>query len=1288
MPAPLRLTLTDYLDPTRWRWVLSDAKGGFLADHPVQLDPSTRECQGFVELTGYLNFYHEAYPPERQLEDLGDWIGVQVFGGLRAKLWQQRATPARPVQVIVPQSAQDLLFRPFELARFDNGQTFRKAGIRFVYQREGVETPAGDKLPAEPKLRILAVFSLPVSQNPLNLRRERYGLQRFVRELNQTQGRAVELLVLQYGATRETLEDTLQDGDGWDIVHLSGHGDKGELLLEDDRGGTDSIGAEELGDWLAHSAERLKLLILDTCYSGAGSHAAARVQLGLDRVQLRETGAEGEPLAQTARTVLPSLAQNLAERLDCAALAMRYPVGDDFACELMLSLYDKLLDRNRPLPAALHLALDEALASKVPKPPLSSATPILLGGRAAELRLTPPQQSEETLALPKTGLGIAFPEEPPRFVGRLQPMLRASQALASRSPERGVLFYGMPGAGKTACALELAYRHAEGRFKGHVWYKAPEAGSDIATALYNLLLEIQTQLNAPDLGLTTTLDDPQRFRLYTLPRLRALLQENSLLLVLDNLENLLTASGGWRDSLWGEVLAALLSHNGPSRVVLTSRRVPADLEQTPKLQREAIHALSFAESVLLARELPNLNALFDDNDGLELLQQTLWAVQGHPKLLELADGLAADRKQLAERVKAAELELAGQGEVLDAFFAVGLPKEGESRRTDQDFMRELQAWTAGVSALLPPSVGLLFQVLCNLEAVDRKRVVLDSVWKDILTQYSLISEEGRVRENQTPDLTTTAVGRNKPAPAGVSGESTGPMPETVVTRPYSGLLQSELDLPSALAALAQVGLLGIEAPPELDISAQNTTYTIHPGVAEATRAATNPELKTATDSELGDYFIALYRHGLKTEMEGGGETVVDAARRATPYLLRRERWGQAATLLEHMLLRDQSPETLAYALPLLRRMAEATADTPEGLQYAGLLARTLSNAGRFQEAEPLLRDVIKRSVERGEYRTASVNACELLTLLTQRGRLDEALALAGEMAGYTQKAGLGPWTQLSGEVQRLQILNALGRYGEVLDAVETWRPKLAELPEQCELEEAAHPWNVREGLLDTGREAAMRGERYEQSLALNAGIVKYTKQREASALQLARTRYNDHGPLLRLGRYKEARQLLLDCRTVYETERYIAGLGKVWGALADLADKTGDQADAVRFEEVALAYTYQAGRPEDCAISHNNLANYLQRSGNDTSTVLAHRLVDAIICYQIKSGSFTISLRNLALTELPATPPSFDSVADTVEQVDGVRFRAMFGRLPSTAADGDAAIATVWQRALELQQQR
>jgi hypothetical protein len=1093
------------------------------------------------------------------------------------------------------------------------------------------------------------VFSVPVRQNPLNLRRERYGLQRLVRELNQTQQVAVELRVLQYGATRALLEDTLQEGAGWDLVHLSGHGDKGELLLEDDRGGTDRIGADELGDLLAYSAERLKLLILDTCYSGAGSHAAARAQLGLDATPLRETGAEGE------------------------ALAMRFPVGDAFATELTLCLYDKLLDRQKPLPAALQLALNEALRSRCPKPPLSPATPILLGGRAASLQLIPPPAPTKTTVLPKPGL-TAFPEEPPRFVGRLQPMLRASQALAPRSPERGVLFYGMPGAGKTACALELAYRHAERRFDGHVWYQAPEAGSDIATALFNLMFEIERQLNAPGLGLTATLADPQRFRQFTLLQLRALLQQNALLLVLDNLEGLLTDSGGWRDTLWGEVLAALLAHNGPSRIVLTSRRVPADLEQHPRLQREAIHALSFAESVLLARELPKLDALFGDPPGLALLRQTLRVAQGHPKLLELADGLAADRQKLAERVAAAEREAVGQGEALDAFFAAGLPQEGETRRDDAGFMRQLQTWTAGVAATLPPTARTLFQTLCSLEAEDRRRDVLDSNWKDILTR----------------------LGENHP-------------------QAQAALAEPGLGLAAALEALARAGLVGVEPPPEPDAEQQakleqilaaqspplvladwldgyrlsNTVYTLHPGVAEAARAAADPALRTATEIELGNYHIARFQHGLDTELEGGGATVVDAARRAAPYLLRRERWKEAAALLEQRMLgRDKSPETLAYALPMLRRIAEATVETREGLMNAGVLARTLSQAGRVDEAEPLLRDLVQRGAERGEYRTASGIAGDLLNLLLNSGRLAEALELAGEMAGYTRLAGLGPWTQLGDEGRRLQVLADMGRYDEVLDAVEGLRPKLAALPENSDAEETATPWNVRETLLDTGHTAALYSGYYDLALALNAEIVTAKKRRGADALALAQTRYNDYGPLLRLGRHEDARRLLLDCRAVFEAERSIVALGKVWSALANLGDETGGRADAVRFEEIALAYKYQADQPETCAISHNNLAGYLKRQGEDAAAVLAHRLAAAVIGLQTQSGHLSSRIQNLVQSELPPQAPRFDAVAEQVERITGVCFRQLFERLPRTAPDGDAAIAAVWRMADEERQRQ
>jgi tetratricopeptide (TPR) repeat protein len=1239
MPQPLHLTLTDYLDATRWRWVLHDNRNQFLADHNVQLDRTTREYGGFRDLSTYLDYNEPIHPPEKQLEELGAWIGEKVFGGLREKLWAKRARPAVAVQVVVPPAAKDLLSRPFELARFADGTSFQKAGIRFVYGLEGPPPGAVDKEPVKKALRILAAFSLPVRANPLNLRRERCGLQKLIRELNQTQGLAVELRILQYGATRETLQEAIEEAEGWDIIHLSGHGKEGELLLENDRGGSDSIDADELGELLDLSRSRLKLLILDACYSGVGSQADAREQVGLDRLATRQEGAEGETVPETAGTALPSLAELLSQSLDCAALAMRYPVGDAFATQLMLALYGKLLEFHQPLPGALQLALDAALTSDILRPPLSSITPILVGLRGTDLQLSPPPQETGEFVLPKVGLGIAFPPEPERFVGRLQPMLRASQALALRSPKRGVLFHGMPGAGKTSCALELAYRHEERRFQGYIWHRAPEAGSDISNALFNLMQDIQTQLNAPDLGLTTALDQPDRFRQFTVPRLRAMLKEKSLLVVLDNLETLLTDSDHWRDPLWVDVMAALLAHDGPSRVVLTSRRVPADLENHPKVQVEAIHALSFAESVLLSRELPNLKTLFDDEAGRTLLQQTLRVVQGHPKLLELADGLAADRKTLTERVTVAADELADRSDVLEAFFAVDGIHEGETRQQDADFVRALQGWTAGVASMLTPTARLLFAFLCRVEPVDRRLNILKANWKDFLTRLG----EGH----------SIAV---------------------------AAMAEPEQGLPAALSALESVGLVGVERPaidPE-QVEAQATTYTIHPGVAESERAAADSFVLDAADVELGNYFIAVVQHGLKTEMEGGGRMVVDSARRAAPYLLRQERWEEASRQLEQMVFRDKSPESLAFALALLRRIVEATAGTERALIDASRLARTLADAGRIAEAEPMERDVIARAVAQGNYKMASILAGDLRNLLLRRGRLEEALKVAEETAGYTKQARLGPWSQLAEETGRLQVLAAMGRNDEVLTAVEALRPKMDALPPKDETDQSAYPWNVREGLLETGREAARNTQRWETALSLNAEVVKVKRSRGADELEVARARFNDYFPLLRLGRYDEARKLLLNCRIVFEAVRHIEGLGAVYSALADLEDQTGGRAAAVRFVEVALGYSYQAGQPEACAKSHSNLANYSRRQGADPATVQAHYLAAAAIGLLTRSGLLTTRVKNLANSDLPPTPPTFAEVVQCVESIEGVRFQELFERLPRAMPDGDAAIAAVW----------
>jgi hypothetical protein len=1264
--------MTDYKGPTQWRWVLDDAQGNFLADHDVQLVDSSREYRGFLEPGRYINDQRPIVPAAELMARLGSWLGEQVFGGLREKLSQAATLPAQAVRLIVPQAAQDLLFRPFELACFATGKSFREAGIRFVYTLEGKDRK-GRAEAAGQSVRILAVFSLPVQTNPLNLRRERYGLQKLVRDLSLTSGRAVELRVIQYGATRATLRQALLDAKGWDVIHLSGHGTEGALLLEDDRGRNDQVGSEALGELLELAKARLKLLILDACYTGAGTHAAARRLVGLDDGPQRDLKTVEPITAAEAATRLPSLAQQLSQRLDCAALAMRYPVGDDFATELSLSIYGQLLENGQPLPAALNLAIDEAIRSPlVSHPYLSPVTPILVGARAAELKLEAPEQTDEEFVLPTTGLEIAFPKEPERFVGRLQPMLRASQALAKESGKRAVLFHGMPGAGKTACALELAYRHEHGRFRGYVWHKGPEEGTDITSSLSNLMHDVQNQLNEPELGLTTCIDQPDRFRSLILPRFRALLQRKSLLLVLDNLENLLTPGDGWRIPLWGDVVRAMVEHDGPSRVVLTSRRVPAGLGNHPRVLVEPIHALSFAESVLLSRELGHLRPLFEDEPGLGLLRDTLRVAQGHPKLLDLANGLAADRAALGERVKAAAADLADRSGVLDAFFAKAVTKEGETRQTAEDFVRSLRGWTTGVASLLAPTADLLFTFLCRLEPDDRTRGVVVANWEDFLTRLG----EGQATAAQAlaePEHGLTGGLAALEAAGLVEVERLADDRER--RRELEAQVQSVPELaglpPAAFQAMIDEWLAGA------------TTYTIHPGVAETQRSAADGPVLAAADIELGNYHGAMVDRGQKAEAAGRAGGVAASARRASPYLLRQQRWREASALLERLLQRDDSPDTVAYALPLLERISEETTGTERELIDKAVLAGALRQAGRLSEAESLIRDVVRLASAGSDFRTASACAGELINLLLSTGRLEEALKVAEEKASYSRQAGLGPWTQLGDQRRRLQVLNAMGRHGQVLTEVRSLRMQMDALPLESESAESVDSWNVREGLLDTGRNAALRTGDWGTALDLNAGVVKSLLARGAGDLDLARSSFNDYFPMLELGRVDQARALLLSCRNVFQRERSIGTIGSVYGALADLEDRTGDRTAAVQFQALAMRYDYQSGDPENCASSHGNLSVYMERHGHALAEVLAHRLAAGSILLQMQSGYLSMALDHLSTAELPSQPPPFSEVVETVQSIEGVRFQALFDRLPRTCPDGDAALARLWELVAE-----
>ncbi|HET9657575.1 MAG TPA: CHAT domain-containing protein [Kineosporiaceae bacterium] len=927
------------------------------------------------------------------------------------------------------------------------------------------------------------------------------------------------------------------------------------------------------------------------------------------------------------------LASALVDRVDAAVLAMRYPVADDFAIGLAGRFYDLVLGKGQPVDRALGLALPRVVPARPSAgvPALSLVTPALFGARALDLKLTAPQGDALVFQAERVKLA-RFPDQPQRFVGRVGPMTRASTALAPRSGQAGVLFHGMAGAGKTACALELAYTHQDG-FQALVWHQAPTRDQDIAAAFTNLAADLEAQL--PGLRLVHLADDVPALRAF-LPTLTQFLETNRVLIVLDNLEFLLTSGGGWRDERWGLLIDALAVPRGLSRLVLTSRTRPASLPAGFLV--EAVHALSLQESVLLAREWPHLKALIDTPDegrldpahGRGLAARVLAVVQGHPKLIELADGQAAAPVTLATHLDGVDRTWLTQGVRLHDFLDTGEPAA-----SDEDYYRVLDTWTRTTSGHLPEACATLLAVLAGLEDDDRTPFVLNGIWPRVWT----------------------GLGHPEPAP----------------------------DLPAVLAPLVGQALVAAETDPD---TGESASYRIHPGVAESTRTHTPTDTAAVIDTNAAGFWQAALSYGLEHEAEGMGPLILWAGRSAAPYLARQRDWAHLTEALGEVLVRDTSPDTAAALLPHLHLAAQATAGTDQELDCGHIHARALRRV-RSADAAAELQRLLDLAERHDNHAGAAVIAGDLFYLYRDAGRLEEALTLADRMGEHTRRAGHGPWTQLGVQNRRLQIQLAQGQPRQVLDTVQALRATMTDLPEESDQPETANPWNVRETLLDIGRTAASDLEDWQLALDLNAEQLASLRARGADEREQAFSAANDYGPLQVLGRLGEARALLLWCRQVFQAHHDIPNLGKTVSALADIEDELGHGSAAISLEHDALRLKYATGGAETVGVSHHNLANYLDRQvGGRWEEVWAHRIAAAVIAYLSGSGRLASRVQGLAqlaaLSDAPPPPASFTQVCELVGRVEGVDLAALVGRLPRRVSDGQAAMDAVLALAREM----
>jgi hypothetical protein len=774
----------------------------------------------------------------------------------------------------------------------------------------------------------------------------------------------------------------------------------------------------------------------------------------------------------------------------------------------------------------------------------------------------------------------------------------------------------MPGGGKTACAVELAYGH-EHAFDRLVWYKAPDEGMDIHGSLTDFALTLERCL--PGLRMAHEVVTTDRLAAF-LPRLTELMERRRVLIVMDNVEPLLSESGSWRDERWELVLDALTAHTGLGRVVLTSRRVPST--GLTSLRVESVDALSADEALLLVRELPHLQALgqgeipsVDRPTSRRLARRALEVAQGHPKLLELADGQAANPVRLAALLEAGDHAWGKLGGLPKGFFT-----DGDSAAADSDYLQILAAWVKSVTDALRPGERDLFWFLCCLEEADRVRPSLTSRWEDLRHRLG--------RTGQPPDLD------------------------------------------QALAVIARQGLITV--PPDAEDILK--PYTVHPGVAAAGRAFCGAPFQDAVDAEISAMWQILFRWASgRTGETVDSELTVWAGLSAVPYMLRQRRWDDAADLLQNAFFKEQSRSNAAAMLPAIRRI------TDHEPRWTGLEA-SLLHVIDPTAAETLQRAYLAEVVATGDYRAAAVAAGQLADWCRRSGRLTEALAFVDQQLGYIEQAGFGPWTRLNNRTLRLQILNSMRQNSQVLAEARQLRVQMDTLPAvQGPNDRAWDPWHIREAVLENGQIAALYLDQWADALEWNAARIASRQARRATPADIARARFNSYTPLLRLGRTSEALALLLDCRQVFEDANDMEMLGKTLSALADAEDDRGHGAAAIQLEHDALRYKYLANDLDVIPASYHNLGNYLRRHARQPAAALASHLASGVVGRLIgihdnpePARAAAIELRILGAATTPVA-----SVADLYRQLGDIPGTDLPGLIAKLSPDPETAEQTL-----------
>jgi len=423
-----------------------------------------------------------------------------------------------------------------------------------------------------------------------------------------------------------------------------------------------------------------------------------------------------------------------------------------------------------------------------------------------------------------------------------------------------------------------------------------------------------------------------------------------------------------------------------------------------------------------------------------------------------------------------------------------------------------------------------------------------------------------------------------------------------------------------------------------------TTYGFHELVRERISAwmtVHESERGSLTEEQIwvayGERYAASFELLQVSSLPNSREAATEAGRRALGYMVRARAFEKLSSFASK-LVADTSNPTLLRGL--IAELQAVVAQAPAGQSRWRLrmcLADALRDSG-WADQLTLYDQAVAEAEEAKSWYDVGVICGNWAIALKQVGQLDKAKATNLRSADAYRKSSSPRVRVVTYELGALSIDVMQGAAERVLPEINTrlrevrdWWLRHRAGESVSEAPDSVFLGRALASGLSIAHHANQALEQWEVCLELLEEIEQSEREMGKGKHELARTRYNQHRPLIQLGKLDGAQRVLEWCLPVFREADDLVHQVSTLSALACVWDERGDTNQAVALERQALSVKNRLPNPESRAVSHNNLFKYLDTAGKPEDAA-GHQLASIVYCLVSKNYEhLSIYLRNLRI---------------------------------------------------------